>query len=128
MRTAGFSLIEVLVAMAVALLLVVGTAELIAASLAAVRKGGVASGLAQTLTAKLEELKSAPFDGSELATGAYEDDVPGEAGRPSFVRTWEIEDAGDGMKAVRIRVRPRGRPRPVAALTLYLCRDLGFGP
>ncbi len=128
MRTAGSSLIEVLAAMTVALLLIVGTAELIVVSLAAVRKGSVASGLCQALAAKLESLKSAPFDGPELEPGDYEEDVPGEAGRPAFVRAWIIEDAGDGMKTVRIRVHTRGHPRPVATMTLYLCRDLGFGP
>lgn len=128
MKSSGFSLIEVLVAMALVLLLVVGTAELIALSLAAKRTGDRASGLAQAAAEKLEQLKSVPFDGPELAPGSRVETVVGEPARFVFVRSWEIEEAEDGVKSIRIRVHPRGRPRSAVALTLFICRDLGFAP
>jgi prepilin-type N-terminal cleavage/methylation domain-containing protein len=128
MRPPGFSLIETLVAMALALLLVVGTAELLAFSLAAKRSGDAASELAQVLATTLERLKSVPFDGPELEPGSATENVAGAGGLRVFVVSWTIESAGDGMKAVRIRAHPRGRPRSAAALTLYLCRDLRFAP
>jgi prepilin-type N-terminal cleavage/methylation domain-containing protein len=128
MERPGFSLIEVLVAMAVALLLVVGTAEIIALSLAAKRSGDIAAGLVQVVSAKLEQLKSEFFDGSDLEPGGRTENVSDEAGRRVFVLSWEIEDAGGGMKRVRIRAHPRGRPGSVVALTHFLSRALGFVP
>ena len=128
MKSAGFSLIEVLVAMALVLILVLGTAELIALSLAAKRTGDQASGLARAAAEKLEQLKSVPFDGPELEPGGRIENVVNESGRAVFVRSWEVEETGDGMKSVRIRVHPRGRPRSAVVLTLFICRDLGFAP
>lgn len=127
-KASGFSLIEVLVALAVAMLLVSGTAELIALSLAAVRSGDTASELAQVLAAKLEHLKSCPFDGDDLRPGNYEESVPGGASRHVFEVSWTIEAAGDGLKLVRILAYPKGRPQSGASIALYLCRDLGFAP
>ena len=128
MERPGFSLIEVLVAMAVALLLVVGTAEVIALSLAAKRSGDIAAGLAQVVSAKLEQLKSELFNGSDLEPGGGTENVSDEAGRRVFVLYWEIEDIGSGMTRVRLRVHPRGRPGPGVALTHFLSRALGFVP
>jgi prepilin-type N-terminal cleavage/methylation domain-containing protein len=124
----GFSLIEVLVAMALAMLLVVGTGELIGLSLAAKRNGDIASGLAHVLAAKLEHLKSVPLDGPELEPGSYADDVLEESSRCVFVCRWEIEDTEEGMKTVRIRAHPRGRLRSGVSLIFYLYGPLGFGP
>lgn len=128
MKPSGFSLVEVLVAMAIALLLIIGTAELLALSLAAKRSGDIASGLAHVLAAKLEELKSLAFDSAELEPGDVTENVVEESSRCVFVRSWEVEDTENGMKAVRMRVHPRGRPRSGVSLTLYISRDLGFAP
>lgn len=128
MKPSGFSLIEVLAAMAVALVLVAGTAELIALSLTAKRSGDTASDAARILAAKIEGLKSAPFDGPELEPGEHRVTIAGEAGRRDFVLWWEIKDSGEGMKSVRLRVHPRGRSRSGAALTCFVSRELGFAP
>ena len=69
MKRRGFSLIEVLVAMALALLLIVGTAELLTLSLWAKRKGDITAALTHALTARLETLRSRPFEDVALSPG-----------------------------------------------------------
>lgn len=127
-KASGFTLIEVLVALAVAMLLVAGTAELIALALAAMRSGDTASEMAQVLAAKLEHLKSCPYDGDELRPGSYEESILGASGLRTFVFSWTIEDDGNGMKLVRVRAHPKGRPRSRTSLALYIFRNLGFPP
>ena len=58
MKRAGFSLIEVLVAMTLALVLLLGTAELVTLSISARRKGDMTAGLTQALSSRLAALKS----------------------------------------------------------------------
>jgi prepilin-type N-terminal cleavage/methylation domain-containing protein len=128
MKKRGFSLIEVLISMTLALLLLVGTAELITLSIWAKRKGDTTSGLAQSLSARLEGLKSLSFGSDGLRPGEYSETVRDEAGRGLFLQEWTVEDAGERMIRVRIRVSPAGRPHPGAAATLWISKDVGFAP
>jgi len=128
MKKPGFSLIEVLVSMTLALILLLGTAELITLSIWAKRRGDTTSGLTQALTARLEGLKSLSFASDGLRPGEYSETVRDEAGRGFFLHEWTVEDAGERMKRVRIRVSPAGRPQSGASVTLWISKDLGFRP
>jgi hypothetical protein len=128
MKRRGSGLIEVLAAMALALLLVVGAAELLTLSLGAKRKGDITAALTQALTARLETLKSRPFEDGALATGEHAEIVRGEPGGCLIAEEWEVTDDGDRMKRVGLRVRYAGRPGPETAAVLYISRDLGFRP
>jgi len=128
MRKSGFSLIEVLVAMSLALLLVVGTAEVLTCSLYAKRKGDLTAALTHALTARLESLKSLPFDDSALAPGEHTETARVAPGDCRVVEEWEVADDGSGMKFVRLRVRSTGRPGPGTSAVLFISRDLGFRP
>jgi len=128
MKRDGFSLIEVLVAMALALLLVVGTAELLTLSLRAKRKGDITAALTHALTDRLETLKSRPFEDVTLSPGEHAEIVRGEPGGYLIEEEWEVTDDGDRMKRVGLRVRYAGRSGPETAAVLFISRDLGFRP
>jgi prepilin-type N-terminal cleavage/methylation domain-containing protein len=128
MRKSGFSLIEVLVAMSLALLLIVGTAEVLTCSLTAKRKGDLTAALTHALTARLESLKSLPFDDAALTPGEYTETTRVAPGDCRIVEEWEVADDGSGMKLVRLRVRSVGRPGPGTSAVLFISRDLGFRP
>lgn len=128
MRKRGFSLIEVLLAMALALLLIVGTAEILTCSLYAKRKGDLAAALTHALTARLESLRALPFDDPALGPGEHAETAQASPGNRRVLEEWEVADAGDGMKLVRLRVRSAERPGPGTSAVLFISRDLGFGP
>lgn len=128
MKRRGFSLIEVLVAMALALLLVVGTAELLTLSLGAKRKGDITAALTHALTARLETLKSRPFEDAALSPGEHAEIARGEPGGGLIAEEWEVTDDGDRMKRVGLRIRYAGRPGPETTAVLFISRDLGFRP
>ena len=65
-KSSGFTLIETLVSMALAVVLILGTAGLLACSLKAKKKGDLASGLTQASAARIEALKAVAFDGPDL--------------------------------------------------------------
>lgn len=124
----GMSLVEVLVAMALALLLVVGAAEMLTLSLRAKRRGDVIAALTHAVADRFESLKARPFDDPALLAGEYSETVRVEPGGCLIAETWEIADDGDGMKRIRLRARQAGRPGPETAALLYVSRDLGFWP
>jgi Tfp pilus assembly protein PilV len=127
-RRRGASLVEVLVAMVLVLVLVVGAAEMMTLALAAKRKGDITAALAHALIDKLESLKSRPFDDAALAAGEYAATERVEPGRCLVEEAWEISDSGDGEKRIRIRVRCAGKPGPETRAVAFILRDLGFRP
>lgn len=130
MKTRGFTLIEVLLAMALVLVLVVGAAGALTLALGAKRKGDITAALAHALATRLESLKSRPFDDPALAAGSYAVSSRIEPRGRVIDEAWEIADDGDGLKRVTLRVRAAGRPGPGSTITAaaFILRDLGFGP
>lgn len=124
----GSTLIEVLTAMALVLVLVVGSAAMLTLALAAKRKGDLAAALAHAVGDRIETLKSRPFDDPALAPGSYAAVRRVEPGGYAVDERWEIAEAGDGVKRVRLRVRAAGAMRPETVAVAYILRDLGFGP
>jgi hypothetical protein len=124
----GTGLVEVLVAMTLVLVLIVGAAEMLMLALGAKRKGDIAASLTHALTDRLEALKSRPFDDPELAAGEYEAAGRVEPGASLVASSWRIEDEGDGAKRITLTVRRAGRPGPATTAVAFVLRDLGFGP
>jgi Tfp pilus assembly protein PilV len=124
----GTSLVEVLVAMALALLLVVGAAEMLTLALRAKRRGDVTAAITHAVRDRFESLKSRPFGDAALAAGEHSEDVRVEPGGCLIAETWEIADDGAGMKRVRLRAKQAGRMGPETIAVLFISRDLGFGP
>jgi hypothetical protein len=127
-RRRGTGLVEVLVAAALALVLIVGTAEMMTLALAAKRRADVTAALTHALGDRLESLKARPFDDPALAAGEYAEAGRVEPGRAFVAAAWRIEDEGDGMKKVTMRIRYAGRPGPATTAVAYILRDLGFRP
>lgn len=124
----GSSLIEVLVAMALALLLVVGAAEMLTLSLRAKRRGDVLAALTHAVVDRLESLRSLPFEDAALAAGEHAETVRVEPGACLIAEAWETADDGDGLKRIRLRAKEAGRTGPETSAVLFISRDLGFAP
>jgi prepilin-type N-terminal cleavage/methylation domain-containing protein len=128
MERRGFSLIEVLIALGLALVLVLGTAELVTLSIWAKRKGDVTAGLCRALTARAESLKSRAFEADGLPPGDYAETVRDEAGGGLFLHAWTVEESVGRTQRIRIKITPAGRTAAAVALTLWISKDLGFAP
>jgi prepilin-type N-terminal cleavage/methylation domain-containing protein len=124
----GFTLIEVLASMTLALLLLLGTAELLTLSIWAERKGDTTAALTQAVSSRVEALKSLAFSPGGLAPGEFSETVRDGAGRGLFLHEWTVEDAGDRMIRVRVKVSPAGRPGAAASVVLWISKGLGFRP
>jgi prepilin-type N-terminal cleavage/methylation domain-containing protein len=124
----GMSFIEVLVAMALALLLVVGAAEMMTLALRAKRRGDVIAALTHAVADRFESLKSRPYDDPALLAGEHSETVCVEPGSCLIAETWEVADDGDGLKRIRMRARQAGRPGPETVAMIFVSRDLGFRP
>ena len=124
----GSSLIEVLVAMALALLLVVGAAEMLTLALRAKRRGDVLAALTHAVVDRLESLRSLPFEDAALAPGDHTETARVEPGACLIAEAWEIADDGDGLKRIRLRAKEAGRTGPETSAVLFISRDLGFAP
>ena len=114
--------------MSLALVLVVGAAEILTLALGAKRRADVTAALTHALTDRLESLKSRPFDDPALAAGEYAETGRVEPGRSLVAASWRIEDDGDGLKRVTLRLRYAGKPGPGTTAVAFILRDLGFGP
>jgi prepilin-type N-terminal cleavage/methylation domain-containing protein len=128
MKTDGFSLIEVLVSMALALVLIIGTTELISYSLWAKKKGDLASGLAHAATSRLEALKAVPIDAEARRPGEYEASVWDDLSMEALRQEWTIAEAGEGLQRVILTTRSFDYPESELRLMLLLSRDIGFRP
>jgi type II secretory pathway pseudopilin PulG len=125
MKRPGFSLIETLLAAAIVFVLILAIGELLLGAARARTRGDAASAAADVLAAKLEELKSLPFDSPDLGPGIHEDEATAPSGAP-FVRRWTAEDAGLGLKLVNVEIFGPGETARRTGLPLYFSRDLGF--
>ena len=127
-KAAGSSLIEVLVVMALALVLVIGAAEMLTLALRAKRRGDIIAAISCAVEDRLDSLQSRPFDDAALAAGEYAGTVRVEPGGCLVDETWEIGDDGEGFKRIRLRARQAGRMGPETVAVLFISRDLGFAP
>ena len=128
MNRAGFSLIEVLVAMTLALVLLLGTAELVTLSIWARRKGDMTAGLTQALSSRFANLKSLAHAPGGLVPGDYSESVDDGAFRGRTLHQWTVEATGERMMKVRLKVSPAGRPEAGVSMTVWISKDLGFAP
>jgi Tfp pilus assembly protein PilV len=127
-RRRGSSLIEVLVAMMLVLLLVVGAAEMLTLSLKAKRRGDVLAAITHAVSDRLDRLRARPYEDAALAAGTYAETVRVDPGGCLIAQIWEIADDAGGLKRVRLTAREAGRPGPETTAVLFIARDLGFRP
>jgi prepilin-type N-terminal cleavage/methylation domain-containing protein len=122
----GFSLIEVLISASLLLFLITGAAQLIGLSLTAKRNAEFHLRAARLASARLEDLKSRPFDGADLKAGFHEEFIFGPASPERYRMAWRIEDLDENLKKVVLEFSSPLRPGRRAAFCLLLCRELEF--
>lgn len=127
-KNAGFSLVEVLVAAALALFMVAAAAGLAATALRADLKANLASAMTEALLARAERLKSLSPESSDLAEGPHEETVLSADRRNRLKLNWTVESVGSGLKKVLLEARPAAKAGAAAVLTLYISSELGFVP
>jgi len=122
----GFTLIEVLLAMAFVSFLLAGTAEL---ALHSVRSKAVTDGYFRRtgiLAAKLENLKALPFNDDGLLAGEYREETAASPPEPAALAEWRIEDRGSSVKWIDIHIILPGRPEREIRAVLVISAFLGF--
>jgi prepilin-type N-terminal cleavage/methylation domain-containing protein len=102
---AGFTLVEVLVAVTLVSVVIVGAGGLLAAASAAIRTGRLSTTATLLAIQKVEQLRADPG----LAAGTDEDHVtadglPAEATSALFVRRWTVGAAGAIASPVLVEV------------------------
>ncbi len=125
MKQSGFSLIEVLVAMALIFFLLTGTAELVIHSIRTKRKADENMKLASLLVSKLESLKTLPFESADLQAGFHSAEI-GDEPEERRREEWEVEDLSLNMKKIDLRVSSGQAPQRPARSVLLLSKSLGF--
>jgi len=126
MRERGFSLLEVLIAMALIFFLLTGTAELVIHSIRTKRRANENMKLTALLVSKLESLKTLPFESADLQAGSHSAEIGDELQNASGQEEWQIEDLSLNMKKIDLQVSiGQARRRPIRAV-LLLSKFLGF--
>jgi prepilin-type N-terminal cleavage/methylation domain-containing protein len=117
----GFSLIEVMIAMALFSIGLLAVASLQGANVKNNTTGNITTQAAMLARAKIEELKS--MDISALTAGEYEDadqiDADGNAGG-IYKREWQIENAATDLRRIQVSVswNRAGQSRAVSLTTV----------
>jgi len=122
----GFSLIEMILCLALIMFLVLGAAQMLIYAITVdrnCRDRHEAVGLA---VGRLERLKSLPFDCPELRPGEESEILTGPRGMIKFDLTVTIEEDGPDLKVLTVHAAPRTRPERDVRLSVIISRDLGF--
>jgi Tfp pilus assembly protein PilV len=126
MRTRGFSLIEILFASCLTLMIIVGTAQLMARSLAAQNRANFHFRASVLASSKLEHLKSLAFDSQDLVAGMHQEVILDRVTGQIYRVENDIAEAGESAKTVVLRISPQTRPQWQAVFCLILSRELEF--
>ena len=126
MKKKGFSLIELLISMALIFFLLAGMAQLIILSCAAKKKAEFHLTAASLACAKLEYLKSLPFESPELEAGHHEESVKDSLSEEVLLREWKVLDLTKDMKKIILRISSPNSWNRQAAFVLLINRTLEF--
>jgi Tfp pilus assembly protein PilV len=126
MRAGGFTLIETLLACCLTLLMIVGTAQLMARSLAAQNRADFHFRASVLASSKLEHLKSLVFDSLDLVAGLHQEVVADSLTGEIYRVESAVAATGESTKTVVLRISPQSRPHWQAVFCLILSKELGF--
>jgi hypothetical protein len=125
-RSAGFSMIELLVSFSVIMLLVIGITELMIYSMRVKYRGDINLQTAELAASKLEFLKSLSFDSPGLNDGTKTEKVLGEDGKKTFWRTWVVERLTSHTKKVEMTCFFENQKEKQTRIILFISEKLGF--
>jgi len=124
----GFSLIEVLMTMALVSFLLTGMAELLLRSIQAKKAADEHLQRAGLLSSKLESFKSLPYESEGLRAGEYQEEIEGAPDEAAALAEWRIEDRGLNSKRIDLRIALQKRPDRRLRAVLLVSGFLGFCP
>jgi prepilin-type N-terminal cleavage/methylation domain-containing protein len=115
-RDAGFTLVEVIVALALLAFGVLAMVRLTGGLSAEMRRAGLQTGVVEAAQTRLESMEALGFEG--LTPGTTTDTVV-VRGR-AFVRETEVTSVGLRLKRVEVRVVPAVPPGPSHVVQTYV--------
>jgi len=124
----GFSLIEVLITLALVSFLLTGMAGLLLRSIQAKKAADEHLQRAGLLSSKLESFKSLSFESEGLRAGEYQEEIEGAPGEATALAEWRIEDRGFNSKRIDLRIALQSRLERRLRAVLLVSGFLGFCP
>ena len=124
-RRLGFTFIEVLVAMGLVPIVLVGTAEMLVRAIQAGRSAGDRILFAETACSRLEIVKCSGPGSTDLAPGHHETVVTPPAGK-AILLSWDVEDFGPGILKVICSAAREGDARRSVRTGVLVSARLGF--
>jgi prepilin-type N-terminal cleavage/methylation domain-containing protein len=121
----GFTLIEVLLAMAIVSFVLFGTAELLVRAQQLSREADARIGMTDLLVATLEGLKSRSFDGPDLDAGDVRASLE-PAGQKTVILERRIEAVSADLKRIELVLYAEDARQRGLRAVLYVSRFLGF--
>jgi prepilin-type N-terminal cleavage/methylation domain-containing protein len=122
----GFSMIELLIAMSITSVFILGTAQLTLHSTHLKQKSDCLVRAAELASTALERFKSLPYDSMELEDTDYEETIQDERSSHLFFRGWTIRRVSASMKRIEVDCFAQNHPRKRMQVALFLSRELGF--
>jgi prepilin-type N-terminal cleavage/methylation domain-containing protein len=126
MKQRGFSLLEVLLAMALVSFLLAGTGELVLRSIQCKKKADGRLSMTGLLSSRLEIMKALPFESADFAAGSYSAETDGETQEVAARAEWQIEDISPNIKKIKYRIFIEGKQNRAVQAFLLVSRHLGF--
>jgi prepilin-type N-terminal cleavage/methylation domain-containing protein len=125
-KGSGFSMIELLIAMSITSILILGTAQLTLHSIHLKRKSDCLVRAAELASTTLEHYKSLPYGSMELEDAEYEESIEDERSNHLFFRGWTIRRVSASLKKIEVDCFAKNHPRKKMRVALFFSRELGF--
>jgi prepilin-type N-terminal cleavage/methylation domain-containing protein len=121
----GFALIEVLIALGLAAIVLLGTAEMLIRAVQIGKSAAVRVALTEAACSQLERLKGLGREGQDFEPGRHETILQaGTRGEISLV--WDVEAAGPGILKVACTAALGSGERSRARASVLISERLGF--
>ena len=122
----GFSLIELLIAFALMMFVLLSTAQLLIFAQSVFSRYRDLVQSSHFMAERLEHLRALPFESPELQAGDYRAEHTDPVSRRIYVLEWTIQDTAASRKTVRILCHRSGHIRRRAEAELLLLERVGF--
>lgn len=119
-------MIELLIAMSITSIFILGTAQLVLHSIHLKRKSDCLVRAAELASTALERFKSLPYDSMELENTDYAETIQDERSSHLFFRGWTIRRVTASLKRIEMDCFAQNYPRKRIRTALFLSRELGF--
>jgi len=125
-RKKGFSLIEVLLAMAISLFIILGAICALLQSLNVKNRVELRDQLYQVISAQIEGIRHEPSSLSNLKEGKTTELIVKETGGQKIWLSQEVKNLDLGLKEIKISAYPQSKPALKTNIIFYFSQDLGF--